>query len=161
MAGGSKLKVLFDENMSSRVAKALALVGKDVQRTNAAKPGKPANPDVVVARRARSTGRVLFTNNFDCVVAAVNEDTRLIWFYDHKNNSPTLFNQAWLFFRKWDDWEERFAKSDLFCLRVSMGRTTPITKEAAMKQASALDRRSKRQRRRAKAHASATQLSFD
>lgn len=155
------LRVIFDENMSSRVAKALNLVEKDVTRTPAAKRGKKATPDNKVARGAKRAGRFVFTNNFDMVVAAVEEDARVIWFYDKHHNSPTLFNQARMFFDKWAYWERLLAPEDAYCIRVSMSRTTLITKEAARKQASRLDRKSKAKRAKIKANAAQGKLDFN
>lgn len=160
MAAG-ELRVLFDENMSSRVAKALNLLGKDVQRTPAAKAGRQATPDAKVARGAKRADRVVFTNNFDMVVAAADEGARLIWFYDRRQNSPTLFNQARLFFRKWERWEELLADPTVECIRVSMSRTTKVSAAAARKQAASLDRRQKAKRRRITAYANQPPLSYE
>jgi len=159
--GQSGLRVLFDENMSNGVAMALRLLGKDVKRTPATREGQEPTPDFKVARGSRSQGRVLFTNNFDCVVAATQEDCRVIWFYDKNQNSPTLFSQAWLFFRKWDDWEARFADESCYCIRVSMSRTTEISKEKAFKQANSLHIRRERKRQQIDANKDQLRMKFD
>jgi predicted nuclease of predicted toxin-antitoxin system len=152
---------MFDENMSSRVAKALNLLGKDVTRTPAAKRGEKGRADDVVARSAKRSKRFVFTNNYDMVVAAVQENARVIWFYDKNHNSPTKFDTAWLFFRKWNDWEQKLSPPDIYCLRVSMDRTTVITKEAAYKQASALDRKLQKTKRRVAAYTAQEKLAFE
>lgn len=152
---------MFDENMSGSVAKALELLDKDVKRARPARRGETAVPDEVVARQARESNRLVFTNNFDMVVAAVSEDTRLIWFFDQKNNSPTKFMTARLFFYKWDRWERMLSPSDTYCLRVSMDRSTLISKNAAFSQASRLDRKQKATRRRVAAYTAQGKLAFD
>ena len=155
------LRIMFDENMSGDVAKALGLLGKDVIRTKPARPGHPGRKDTEVARDAKRQGRLVFTNNFDMVVAAVQEDARVIWFYDKKHNSPTKYVTARLFFFRWEFWEQRLSTPDAYCMRVSMDRSQLISKEAAHKQASRLDRRSKRKKVEAAVRSTHPRLSFD
>src|SRR5690606_9492588 len=97
-------------------AQALNLVGKDVKRTPAARRDGKGRPDYLVARGAKRSGRFVFTNNYDMVVAATEEDARVIWFYDKHHNSPTLFDQAVMFFNKWEQWERTLAPEDVYCI---------------------------------------------
>jgi predicted nuclease of predicted toxin-antitoxin system len=145
--------------MSRNVAEALRLLDKDVQRAKAGTAGK-STPDSEVARLAKRQVRVVFTNNFDMVVAAVEEDVRVIWFLDRRNNSPTRYNTAKLFFARWDQWEALLASPEVHCLRVSMTRTRLLTKEQARAQASALDRKTKTTRKKFKAQAQQAKLFF-
>lgn len=155
--------MVFDANMSRSVGKALALLDRNVTLAPVSKQqGVKGEPDVDVALRAKRQRRCIFTNNFDMVVAAVSVDAPIIWFFDRKQNSPTKFDTAWLWFRKWDYWERTLSPPDAYCLRVSMDRTTLITKEAALAQASRLDIRAKRRASTtARRPPGTNQLSFD
>ena len=155
------LRVLFDENMSGKVARALKLLDKDVVRSPPARNGKKGRPDSLVARSAKRSKRFVFTNNYDMVVAAVDEGARIIWFYDRKQNSPTRYNTARLFFQKWEYWEQRLSPPDAYCLRVSMDRTTLITKEAARRQASSLDKKQKSKKKAIVDKVKQGKLAFD
>jgi hypothetical protein len=145
--------------MSGNVASALHLLGKDVRRAEPGSPGQGV-PDSEVAKKARQQRRVIFTNNFDMVVAAIDEATRVIWFYDQRDNSPTRFNTARLFFLRWEKWENMLASAEADCLRVSMTRTAALTKDQARDQAAALDQRTKAKRKKFKAQAAQPKLFF-
>ena len=147
--------------MSGDVAAALGLLGLNVRRVGDKGQPPRGTGDGQVAAAARKQGRYIFTNNFDMIVSAVNEKASFIWFFDRKDNSPSKYNQGLLFMLRWNSWEDTLAQSDVECLRVSMGRSTPITLEGAKSQAQEQMERREKNRARQAAYRDAPRLNFD
>lgn len=128
------MRLLFDEQMSSSVAKALKCLGKAVNHVG--EEGQPArgSHDGPVARAAKKKRQVLVTFNFDMVLTACEVGTRFIWF-DQRGNSPTRLETAYIFLRQWDAWESRLSNPSVDCLKVGRGSIEELTVEQARKRA--------------------------
>lgn len=111
------LRLIFDEDASTNVAKALACLGKHVTYVGAPNQVKKSTEDRGVARWAKQRGYVVFTFNFDMVLAASEEDVRFIWFDQRKRNLNKL-ETALILLKQWDKWEKELANPSVRCLKV-------------------------------------------
>jgi predicted nuclease of predicted toxin-antitoxin system len=104
----ASLRLLFDEQMSTGVAKALAILGKPVTYVGAERQPKKGTHDPVVAEAAKRENRAIATFNFDMVLACCDLGARFVWF-DQRGKSPTRMEAALIFLRQWDQWETAMA----------------------------------------------------
>jgi predicted nuclease of predicted toxin-antitoxin system len=135
MAKPYRLRVLFDEQVSTSVAKALKHLEKDVTHVGADKQLAKGSSDREVAESAKQQRRVLVTFNFDMVLAACEIGVRFIWF-DQRKRSPTLLETALIFLRQWETWEAKMSPGSVVCLKAGRQSAEILTPEQARTRAS-------------------------
>lgn len=130
-AGGvaaKPLRLMFDENLSPKVAKALHLVDKDVQWAGKGGRFPKGTPDEVIVEAMAAEGRYMFTKNFDMVMAWADAGGHFIWL--DPRHEPTKHDQARLVFTMWDRWERHLEDDEVECLGVGLSTIHPLTAEA-------------------------------
>jgi predicted nuclease of predicted toxin-antitoxin system len=145
------MRLLFDEQMSPSVARALHCLGKAVAHVG--QDGQPVrgSDDGTVARAAKKKRQVLVTFNFDMVLSACEVGTRFIWF-DQRGNSPTKLETAYIFLRQWDSWESRLSNPSVDCLKVGRGSIQELTLQEARKRALRRFKANQRSKARSREH---------
>jgi hypothetical protein len=156
------VRVLFDEQMSSYVARALELLDKDVQHVGGQGQPPKGSDDPLVVQIAHRQQRLIFTQNFDMVIAAADSEARFIWFETHGKNDLTRFETAWLFFRRWNSWEALADRDLVDCLRVTRTTTAAMSfPEARGKAQRRMDRSARFKSPSRRRQPRRNQLSFD
>lgn len=112
-----KLRVVFDEQMSVRVARALAALGKPVTFIGQKGQLPKGSLDPEVASFAKVEKRAVFTVNYDMVLAACDQQTRFIWF-DKRGREPLMIELASICLSQWPQWEAAMADPGVHCLKV-------------------------------------------
>jgi predicted nuclease of predicted toxin-antitoxin system len=151
MARPIRFSVIFDEQMSSGVARALACLGKSVTYVGARGQVRRGSSDLVVARSARRNRRVILTVNFDMVMSACDAGVRFIWF-DQRGRSPTKLETAFIMLRKWEEWETALADPKVACIKVGRQKTELLSLDQARKRASRRFQRQQSGRKRTAAY---------
>lgn len=134
MAKWQPLRLLFDEQMSVTVARALAVLGKQVTHVGRQRQPKKGTDDPSVADAAKREQRVLATFNFDMVLSAIEGGTRVLWF-DQRGRSPTRMETALILLRQWDAWEKALSDVAVPCLKVGRDSIEVLSVEQAHKRA--------------------------
>jgi predicted nuclease of predicted toxin-antitoxin system len=134
MAQPFRLRLLFDELMSRKVADALVCLGKSVVRVGGQGQAAFGSSDVVVARSAKTQRRVLVTFNFDMVIAACDLGIRFVWF-DQRGRSPTLLETAYIVLRQWEEWEQLLSDKSVSCVKAGRHSNEVLDLEVAKKRA--------------------------
>lgn len=150
-----QLRVLFDEQMSSSVARALFCLGKSTTYVGAPKQVSRGATDETVARAAHRNRRVLLTVNFDMVLAACEVGVRFIWF-DQRGRSPTKLETALIILRKWEEWERLLSDPRVVCIKAGRLRTEVLSVDQARKRALRRFQRQQSTRRRTAAYVRTT-----
>ncbi len=148
-----RLRLLFDEQMSTSVAKALACLNKPVVYVGGEDQLAKGTPDDLVAKSAKRQRRVLLTVNFDMVLAACEEGARFIWF-DQRRRSPTMMETAFILLRQWDTWEQKLSDPSAECLKVGRGASRVLSLDQARRRAERRFRESNKSKQDAKKRAS-------
>lgn len=129
-----RLRLLFDEQMSTNVARALACLGKSVTYVGDVNQPPRGSSDLIIAQAAKRQKRVLATFNFDMVLTACEVGIRFVWF-DQRGRSPSKLETAFIFLRQWDTWERHLANPAVECLKVGREAVEELTIEEARKRA--------------------------
>jgi predicted nuclease of predicted toxin-antitoxin system len=154
------MRVLFDEQASTSVARALACLGKACTFVGGENQVPKGTPDKEVAASARAQGRILLTFNFDMVLAAADEGVRFIWF-DQRNKDLTLLETAFILLRQWDRWEEALRDPSVKCLKVGRQSMEVLSIEQARRRAQRRMQRSYSAKKRARKPLTQPRLQFD
>lgn len=164
--GQVRLRLLFDEQMSSGVAEALKALEKDVVHVASKRSTEGVGPkkkisDGRVAEIANREKRVVLTVNFDMVLAACDRGARFIWF-DQRSRNLTKMETAFILLKRWDEWERVMARQSVVCLKVGRGTKTVLTVEQAQQRALRRYRRAQANKQRTRASvAGRNQLQLD
>jgi predicted nuclease of predicted toxin-antitoxin system len=127
------LRLLFDEALSPRVARALRELGFRVSHVGAESDGSPArgSSDELVLHHARSTGQVVATINLDMILLCAEEDESVLWL-DPRGRQLRFEDQVVLFFQGMQRWQAQFEEIDgPVCLRVRRSRSEVLTLDEA------------------------------
>lgn len=143
MTEPAALRLIFDENMSTRVAKAPTLLDLQVSYVGARGHPPTGSSDEAIAEFARHRGGYIFTQNYDMVMASADAGVGFVWF-DNRGRALTLFDTA-VIFRQWPKWEAALATGGVECLKVGRRMIFPLT--AAEGRAEAAARYEKQQAR--------------
>ena len=91
------LRLLLDENLSPRIARALYELGYAVEAVQAAPGLGKATPDEDVLRVARERKQVVVTINFDMVLLCIDAREPVVW-VDPKRKRALTYEEMVVFF---------------------------------------------------------------
>jgi len=143
------MRLIFDELLSVRVAKALAALGLRVEHVGGVGQPSKGSSDGEVLEHARRCHQYVVTNNMDMIVLCADECEPVIWL-DARGKSWTRAETALVCFRTVDRWQELLESVDgPACLVVHKTTLKVIPLEDAKRLA--LGRNRVRKRRAARA----------
>lgn len=120
----SSLRLLFDEHMSSKVARALYELGHHVYYINEKGHPLKGTSDADVRAHARRQNLRVVTYDIEFVEVAAREDLSLVW-YDARGHSRTLEAVAHVFLSRWWELEDAAQKNPNATLRLLKSRVVP------------------------------------
>lgn len=146
------IRLLWDEDVSVRVAKALRELGLRVTWIGSSDAGTPAkgSGDAEVIEFALRTNQVIVTKNHDMMMLCHEAGQRFVWMdpYGRKHERE---EQVVIVFSQVREWQQILHRDDQLCVRSLRGGARPITSEEAARLANqrfkAIERK-KRTRRR-------------
>ena len=151
----ARIRLLFDENLPSRVASALwelgiyaTYVGDEGDGSN-----RPAGPDrgssdEAVLGHATRVNQTIVTSNLDMILLCVEGGQQVIWI-DLRGRQLRLEQLVLMVFKHIDDWADRLdTASEPVCLRAMLTKTETLQLDEAGQRAR--DRMSRASRKRAR-----------
>ena len=138
----ARIRLLFDENLPSRVASALWELGFHVTYVGDEGDGsnRPAGPargssDEVVLSHATRVNQAIVTSNLDMILLCVERGQQVIWI-DLRGGQLRLEQIVLLVFKNIDDWAERLdTASEPVCLRAMQTKTETLQLDEAGRRA--------------------------
>ena len=129
----AQIRLLFDENLPSRVASALWELGFHVTYVGDEGDGsnRPASPrrgssDEVVLEHAMRVRQTIVTSNLDMILLCVESGQQVIWI-DLRGRQLRLEQLVLLVFKNIDDWAERLdISAEPVCLRALQTKTETL-----------------------------------
>lgn len=134
--------------MSASVARALRELGKSVVHVGGPNQPTKGTDDSGVAAFAHRWKRLVFTQNFDMVIAAAGQGVRFIW-YDGRGGTMTKMETALLLLTRWDEWERTLSDPSVDCIQCTKRGTECLDFEEARRRAQVRMERSARARAKA------------
>ena len=151
----ARIRLLFDENLPSRVASALWELGFYVSYVGDKGDGsnRPVSPvrgssDEVVLSYATRVSQTIVTSNLDMILLCVESGQQVIWI-DLRGGQLRLEQLVLLVFKNIDDWAERLDTANMpVCLRAMRTKTETLQLDEAGRRARNRMSRISRQRTR-------------
>lgn len=144
-----RLRLLIDENLSPRIARALAQLGFDVEAVQDCEAlGKSAS-DVDVLAYAAQHRRVIVTINFDMVLICAEARQRVIWIDPKRKRSLTYEEMVVRLFQGVSVWEPLLEDPVIIHARKTMDQVLTF-EEAGRAAHRRMERQRVAQRRRAR-----------
>jgi predicted nuclease of predicted toxin-antitoxin system len=128
-----RLRILFDENLSPKVAQALRVLGFNVSHVGHDGDGAPPRgaTDEEVLSFAKQTNQVVATSNHDMIMLAAEAGASVIWI-DPRGRQFDLDQLAALCFGRIVEWHDLFEKSDgSVCIRALRTKSEVLELEDA------------------------------
>jgi predicted nuclease of predicted toxin-antitoxin system len=127
------MRLLFDELLSYRIARALRELGVSASHVGHEGDGAPprGSPDSEVLEHARRTNQIVVTSNHDMILLCVEKGESVIW-VDPRGRQFRRAEIVPLVFNGVEEWEEKLAAAEEpVCLQVRRTRTDTLTLERA------------------------------
>lgn len=142
------VRLLWDEDLSKRVARALRELGFKVTWVGADDPGVPTtgSSDATVVDFARQTNQVIVTKNHDMMTLCDEAGQRFVWI-DPRGKQLSLPEQVLLVFGQIDHWQEILTADSAVCVRALRTGARPIASAEAARLAGNRMRELKRRNR--------------
>lgn len=164
-SGRPQQRLLYDEDVSPKVARALAAL--DFRVNHVGGLGQPAknSEDEEVLAHAMATNQVVVTKNHDMIMLCAEKGASVIWLDPHRRHLR-LDEQAALAFAGIVDWCGRLqAATEAVCIRVLRTRVHvyPVAEGAALaeRRYRAIQKKAQQTRRRRKPADDSGQLTTD
>lgn len=147
-----RIRLLWDENLSSLVPQALRVLGFRTTWIGAPDTGVPpqGSSDAIVVEFARSNNQVIVTSNHDMMTLCDEVDQRFIWL-DPRGRKLTREAQVLLVFQQIAEWERILLDQPEMCVRARRTRYDAIPSAEAARLARnrmrEIRRRSERRKR--------------
>lgn len=165
MARRPTVRLLFDEDVSPKVARALRELDFNVEHVGGTGQPSKSSSDEEVLAFAQQSHQVIVTRNHDMIMLCAERGVSVVWLDPHRQHLR-LDEQAAMAFGGIAEWCARLAEaSEPVCLRVLRTRlhVLPVVEgaEAAAKRYHAIRKRAARGARRKAKASPADQLSTD
>lgn len=153
-----RIRLLWDENLSSLVPQALRVLGFRTTWVGAADEGVPAqgSSDAVVVEFAKRTNQVIVTSNHDMMTLCDELGQRFVWL-DPKGKKLAREAQVLLVFQQIAEWERLLAEQPGMCIHARRTACKVIASGEAARLAAnrmrEIHRRTRRKQRAARAEA--------
>lgn len=141
------IRLLFDEQLPARVARALRELGFNVSHVGHEEDKAPplGSSDEAILDHATKTNQVVVTNNHDMIMLAAERYVSVLW-VDPRSRQFTLDELALLCFQRIAEWQREFDRADgPVCVRALRTKTEPLelsrAAELARRRLSVLARR--------------------
>ena len=153
-----RIRLLWDENLSSLVPQALRVLGFRTTWVGATDDGAPAqgSSDAVVVEFAKRTYQVIVTSTHDMMTLCDELDQRFVWL-DPKGKTLAREAQVLLVFQQIAEWERLLAEQPRMCIHARRTACKVIASGEAARLAAnrmrEIHRRTRRKQRAARAEA--------
>lgn len=125
------MRLLFDEQLSWRVARALRELGINASHVGHEDDAAPprGSGDRVVLDHARKTNQIIVTSNHDMILLCAEEGESVIWI-DPRGRQLRRAEFVSLAFNRVEEWEHILAAADApVCVQVLRTKTAVLTLE--------------------------------
>jgi predicted nuclease of predicted toxin-antitoxin system len=147
----TRLRLLFDELSSSKVAKALKALGLQVERVGWKDQPPRGSDDAVVLEHARKCNQVVVTSNHDFIVLLCDQGESFVWL-DGRGTSLTFYETVLRAFTQLEQWDREITnRGRPICVQALKTKINVLELEDAKRLALGRNRtRKARERRKAK-----------
>lgn len=146
--GRPRIRLIWDELLSPKVADALRVLGFNVTRVGGSDPGVPPlrSSDEAVIAFAKTTNQIIVTSNHDMMTLCDEAGQRFVWI-DPRGRQLGREAQVLLAFQQIRRWEELLVQHPDGCVRALRTKCEPIASSEAARLARQRMRSLERRRR--------------
>jgi predicted nuclease of predicted toxin-antitoxin system len=143
-----RVRLLWDEQLSSLVPKALRVLEFRVTHVGADDPGVPpkGSTDAAVVEYAQKANQIIVTTNHDMMTLCAEVGQRFVWL-DPRGRQLSRQTQVLLVFQQIDQWERLLGDDVGACVVAMRTRCQPISAVDAARRARNRMRRIERRKR--------------
>lgn len=144
-----RVRLLWDELLSPRVAQALRILGYPVSHVGHATDNQPNRgaSDSEIVEHSKRTNTVIVTSNYDMMQICAEASQRFVWL-DPGRRPLTRAKQLLVVLQQIDEWERILASDDVMCVHALRTKCSAITPTEAARLATQRMKRTERRKHR-------------